>query len=164
MLTTEHLGDLKNSKEKSHMFQHLGECHPELLNTLNSNMDVTQVFTFTVLKKDLTSLNRQITEAVNIVRAGGSALNKKEEYNRSSIPTNTVSQPQPTRHEPVPSETDQAEMTSNLGPQKQKRPKTRSQAAKARQEHHQPSKPNTTNTPTAPTKTRKSTNERQCSR
>ena len=104
-----------NNKEERHMFQYLGESHPELQNTLTSNMDLTKIFTFKVLQKHPSSLNRKVTEAVKIIRAGDSVLISKEDYNRSSKPGNP----------------------------EMKRPRTRSQEVKTSQAQHMSSTSNT---------------------
>ena len=59
-----------------------------------------------VLKKHQSSLSRQIYEAIRIRRAGGIAINNKEEYTRSTIPILEVPKRTPTaEHKPKPDPT-----------------------------------------------------------
>ena len=69
------------------MLQHLREAHPELKGSLTTTQQVEEVFEMKVLKKHQSSLSRQIHGAIRIRRAGGAAINNKEEYSRCTIPT-----------------------------------------------------------------------------
>ena len=143
--SAEHMADLRNQKVESHMHHHILECHPDLVGQLRTPEDTSEVFEFKVVKKHSNSMNRQIQEAVRIVRTGGGALNNKEEYNRCSIPTLMSTNP-PAQ---APLETTPVETTIDLTQcsgeaQKKKRPRNRSQARQPTKNKEQ----RVTNTPT----------------
>ena len=74
----EHLNDLKEKREESHMYKHMMMEHP--------NTEVT--FTMKVIKRHKSALERQVHESVLIEmkQEEGSILNSKSGYNRCLIP------------------------------------------------------------------------------
>ena len=79
----EHLGDFKSQSEKSHMYRHQLEDHSENDGMVRFSMKVHKTFQ--------SAFNRQIYEAVMIMRnEGKKLLNSKEEYNRCILPRLTV--------------------------------------------------------------------------
>ena len=123
---SEHLRDLLNSSEKSHMHQHIVGTHPELIGQLTTAKEVAGVFSMKPVRKHMNSLSRQLHEAIKIIRAGDSTLNNKEEYSRCYIPTLSTSHQNQTRPNPV--EAEQEPPVHPEPPHKNKRPRTRSEA------------------------------------
>lgn len=154
--------NLLGGREDSHMHQHIMESHPELEGTFKTAEDVSKVFSFQVLKKHPNSLNMEISEAVKIIRAGTTALNNKEEYSRSSIPTIQVTKPQPTPPEPAPTQAELEELEQgleHLQQQKIKRPRTRTQASCM---NKMLGTLGTTQNPASPANTQGNPNKRTC--
>ena len=83
---TEHVSDLVGEKETSHMLQHLQDTHQDLVGTLKKSAQTVEVFDMKAVRKNTTCLNRQINEAIRVIRAGGTAINNKEEYSRYTLP------------------------------------------------------------------------------
>ena len=110
----EHLQDLRAGREETNMNQHLLEHHPEHVGQLATAKDIAEVFTFKVIKKHMSSLSRQVHEAVRITRSGDTVINSKEEYTRCSIPTLSVSKPQATKLDPAPTLEEQAHLTAEM--------------------------------------------------
>ena len=125
--SSEHTRDLRKCTEDSHMHLHICEEHPELEGTLTTAEQAAQVFSFKVERKHNNCLTRQVQEAVKIVRSGEAALNSKEEYSRSSIPTLTVSLQAPPKPEPTPPQ-GELEPLQQHATQRKKRPRTRTEA------------------------------------
>ena len=74
---TEHLDDAKKHKSDSHIYKHWTNQHDGRETT----------FTFEIVQFFSTPLDRQVGEAVRIVKTGaGQILNSKTMYNRSSLP------------------------------------------------------------------------------
>ena len=87
---------------------------------LTTAEEVAKVFTFKVVKKHTSSINR-------IIRSGDMIINSKEEYSRCSIPTLMTTKPQASKPEPVPTQAEQVHLSAQLTT-KNKRPRTRSEA------------------------------------
>ena len=81
--SAEHLQDLKDKKEDSHMWAHKLLEHPD---------EEEVKFSMKVLKKHSSAFQRQVMEAVVIeMRQNGNILNSKSGYNRCLIPRLSVS-------------------------------------------------------------------------
>ena len=81
--SAEHLQDLKDKKEESHMWSHKLLEHPDE-DEIN--------FSMKVLKKHSSAFQRQVMEAVVIeMRQNGNILNSRSGYNRCLIPRLSVS-------------------------------------------------------------------------
>ena len=74
--SSEHWGDLAAEKENSHILDHQKIAH---------RGERGAKFKFQVIKTFKTSLERQVSEAIRIQRRGENILNRKGEYNRSSL-------------------------------------------------------------------------------
>ena len=126
--TAEHLRDLLSRKETSHMFSHLTSAHPTHT-TPSDTQSAAAAFEIKVVKVHKTALSRQVHEALAIGKAGGSALNSKDEYTRCVIPSLTVTHTerppeltQPTHQQAPPAHTQKRYMDANTLPSS-KRPR-----------------------------------------
>ena len=85
----EHVRELKNSNEKSHMLEHMVESHPEILPE-----DRDQMFHMRVHKTHKSAFLRQLSEATLIMRnkrdPAVKVLNRKQEYDRCLIPSLSI--------------------------------------------------------------------------
>ena len=77
----EHLGDVSCPSKTSHMRDHLTEAHQ------GEDRIPEETFCIRVLRSEPSPLQRQVAEAIEIARAKGVVLNKKEEYNRCLLPS-----------------------------------------------------------------------------
>ena len=87
----EHLRDFNRKTEDSHMWKHCSSEHPN-----QKDPD----FEFRILSNHRSALNRQVTEAVMVRRAGTAVLNSKGIYNRCKLPRLTVEGHNKTEIEP----------------------------------------------------------------
>ena len=74
----EHVGDFRTGGEKSHMYQHLQECHMDSWAQLNLQEDGWRQFKVETIKAHRSAFIRQLHEAVTIMIEPGRILNSEQ--------------------------------------------------------------------------------------